>query len=53
MPVGLINGGLGLGMMWGRQKAEAMLSEAGFEMIRVLEIPDDPFNFHFFCRKPR
>ncbi len=53
MPVGLVNGGPGLGMMWGRQKAESMLGAAGFQMIRVLEIPDDPFNFHFFCRKPR
>ena len=53
MPVGLVNGGSGLGMMWGRQKAESMLGAAGFQMIRVLEIPGDPFNFHFFCRKPR
>ncbi len=53
MPVGLVNGGSGLGMMWGRQKAESMLGSAGFKMIRVLEIPGDAFNFHFFCRKPQ
>jgi ubiquinone/menaquinone biosynthesis C-methylase UbiE len=53
MPVGLVNGGTGLGMMWGHQKAKEMLSEAGFEKIRILDIPGDPFNFHFSCRKPQ
>ncbi len=52
MPVGLVNGGLGLGMMWGRQKAVEMLYEAGFKKVDVLEIPDDPFNLHFLCRRP-
>ena len=51
MAVGLVNGGTGLGMMWGREKAEEMLREAGFEDVQVLEIPDDPFNLHYFCRK--
>ena len=51
MPVGLVNGGAGLGMMWGREKAEEMLKEAGFQKVQVLEIPDDPFNFHFLSRK--
>jgi hypothetical protein len=51
MPVGLYNGGSGLGMMWGRQAAEKLLEKAGFRKIQVLEIPDDPFNLHFFCRK--
>ena len=52
MPIGLINGGTGLGMMWGRQKAVAMLEAVGFEKVQVLEIPADPFNLHFFCRRP-
>jgi ubiquinone/menaquinone biosynthesis C-methylase UbiE len=52
MPVGLVNGGTGLGMMWGRQKAVAMLEAVGFEQMQVLEIPADPFNLHFFCRRP-
>ena len=39
-------------MIWGRQKAEQMLREAGFPSVSVEEIPDDPFNLHFFCRKP-
>ena len=51
MPVGLVNGGAGLGMMWGRQKAVKMLEEAGFQNIQVLNIPHDSFNLHFFCTK--
>jgi ubiquinone/menaquinone biosynthesis C-methylase UbiE len=51
MPVGLVDGGTGLGMMWGREKAVEMLSDAGFQQVQILEIPDDPFNLHFFCRK--
>jgi 2-polyprenyl-3-methyl-5-hydroxy-6-metoxy-1,4-benzoquinol methylase len=50
MPVGLQGGGPGLGMMWGRQKAVAMLREAGFEAVTVTEIPNDPFNLHFLAR---
>lgn len=51
LPVGLADGGAGLGMMWGREKAVAMLGGAGFNPIDVLEIENDSFNLHFFCRK--
>jgi 2-polyprenyl-3-methyl-5-hydroxy-6-metoxy-1,4-benzoquinol methylase len=51
MPVGLVDGGQGLGMMWGRQKAVGMLKQAGFKTVQVLKIPDDPFNLHFLCQK--
>jgi len=51
MPVGLVDGGAGLGMMWGREKAVEMLKNAGFQKVQVLEMPDDPFNLHFFCQK--
>ncbi len=51
MPVGMVDGGTGLGMMWGREKAVEMLENAGFQRIRVFEMPDDPFNLHFFCGK--
>ncbi|UCF93842.1 MAG: class I SAM-dependent methyltransferase [Desulfobacterales bacterium] len=51
LPVGLVDGGTGLGMMWGREKAVKMLRDAGFRQVEVLEIPHDPFNLHFFCRK--
>jgi SAM-dependent methyltransferase len=50
LPVGLVDGGAGLGMMWGRQKAVALLKEAGFGQIGVEAIPNDPFNLHFYCR---
>ncbi len=51
MPVGLVDGGTGLGMMWGREKAVEMLGEAGFENVEVLEMEHDPFNLHYLCRK--
>jgi len=51
MPVGLIEGGQGLGMMWGHQKAVEMIEDAGFVQVEVLEIPTDSFNSHFFCRR--
>jgi ubiquinone/menaquinone biosynthesis C-methylase UbiE len=51
MPVGMVNGGTGLGMMWGRDTAVEMLNEAGFKEVQILDIPDDPFNLHFYCRK--
>lgn len=53
LPVGLVDGGAGLGMMWGRERAEEMLARAGFQQVDTLEMPDDPFNLHFFCRKER
>ena len=49
MPVGLNDNGRGLGMMWGKQKATALLKEAGFTEISAEEIPNDPFNLHFLC----
>lgn len=51
MPVGLVDGGAGLGMMWGRQQAEAMLKKAGFRDCLVAPVPEDAFNLHFFCNK--
>ncbi len=51
MPVGLVDGGAGLGMMWGRQQAQKMLKQAGFDPVTVNEIPNDRFNLHFFARK--
>lgn len=51
MQVAMVDGGRGLGMMWGRQKAKAMLEEAGFMNIQELDIPDDGFNLHFMAEK--
>ena len=50
MPVGLNDNGTGLGMMWGQEKAEALLREAGFEHIELTEMEHDPFNLHYLCR---
>lgn len=50
MQVGLVDGGAGLGAMWGRQKALDMLEEAGFDAVEVCEIPTDAFNTHYLCR---
>ena len=51
LPVGLVDGGSGLGMMWGREKAVEMLKAAGFEYVQVHKIPEDPFNLHFLSCK--
>jgi len=50
MPIGLNDSGAGLGMMWGREQAEAMLSEAGFKNIEVIEMEYDAFNLHYLCK---
>jgi len=52
MPVGLSDNGAGLGMMWGRQAAEALLREAGFDNVAPTEMAYDPFNLHYLCRAP-
>ena len=51
MPVGLMDGGAGLGMMWGQEKAVDMLKQAGFSRVEVQNMDVDPFNAHFFCTK--
>jgi 2-polyprenyl-3-methyl-5-hydroxy-6-metoxy-1,4-benzoquinol methylase len=53
MPVGLNDKGRGLGMMWGKEQALAILAQAGFDQVTAVEIPDDPFNLHFFCKNNR
>jgi ubiquinone/menaquinone biosynthesis C-methylase UbiE len=50
LPVGLVDNGAGLGMMWGQEQAVAMLHQAGFSRVDVEAIPEDPFNLHFCCR---
>jgi len=52
MPVGLSDTGTGLGMMWGRQQAQALLEEAGFEQVEPTEMDYDAFNLHYLCRVP-
>lgn len=52
MPVGLNDNGTGLGMMWGQEKAQTLLKEAGFEHIELKEMEHDPFNLHYLCKAP-
>lgn len=49
MPVGLVNNGTGLGMMWGKEKALEMLGQAGFACADAQPIPNDGFNLHFLA----
>jgi len=50
MTVSLAQNGEGLGAMWGREKAEALMSEAGFRSIEVYELPHDFQNNYYVCR---
>jgi ubiquinone/menaquinone biosynthesis C-methylase UbiE len=49
MPVSLAVGGKGLGTVWGEQTARAMLRDAGFGSVEVLDTPR-PQNYMFVCR---
>jgi len=51
MTVSLAEGGLGLGAMWGEEKAREMLAEAGFASVRVERLPHDAQNSYFVVRK--
>lgn len=52
MTVSLAYNGEGLGTVWGRQKAEEMLKEAGFsDKIGVKEVPGDLFNYYYIVRR--
>jgi hypothetical protein len=52
MTVSLAYNGEGLGTVWGRQKAEEMLKEAGFSgKIEVREVPGDIFNYYYIVHK--
>ena len=50
MTVSLAYGGAGLGAVWGIEKAKAMLAEAGFRHVEVLDSPR-PQNCIYVCRK--
>jgi SAM-dependent methyltransferase len=51
MTVSLADGGMGLGAMWGEQKAQEMLSDAGFTSIEVAHVDGDIFNTYFIATK--
>ena len=51
MTVSLAEGGMGLGTMWGREKARAMLRDAGFTRIDIEELAHDPQNDYYVIHK--
>jgi 2-polyprenyl-3-methyl-5-hydroxy-6-metoxy-1,4-benzoquinol methylase len=52
MSVSLAGGGPGLGAMWGREKAIAMLETAGFRDIRIEKLAHDIQNYYYIMVKP-
>jgi len=54
MPVSLAqNGGMGLGAMWGRERAQELLAAAGFCDVCIERIPADIQNEYYICRRER
>jgi hypothetical protein len=51
MSVSLAGGGPGLGAMWGKEKALAMLQDAGFGDVRVEQLAHDIQNFYYITKK--
>jgi ubiquinone/menaquinone biosynthesis C-methylase UbiE len=51
MTVSLAEGGMGLGAMWGEQKAREMLSDAGFTSIEAAHVDGDIGNTYFITTK--
>jgi hypothetical protein len=51
MTVSLAAGGLGLGTMWGQEKALELLRAAGFSEIEIQQLPHDPMNDYYIIRK--
>jgi SAM-dependent methyltransferase len=49
MSVSLAGGGPGLGAVWGKELALEMLAEAGFENVRVEQLPHDIMNYYYIC----
>jgi len=51
MTVSLADGGMGLGAMWGEQKAREMLADAGFTSIQAAYVDGDIMNVYFIATK--
>ena len=51
MTVSLALGGMGLGNMWGEQKAHQMMREAGFTSIQTARVEGDLFNNYYIATK--
>lgn len=50
MTVSLSQGGAGLGCMWGKERALALLAEAGFGEVTVRHTEADPYSDYFVAR---
>ena len=50
MSVSLGRDGLGLGNMWGKEKAMSMLKDAGFTNTTVKEVEGDIFNYYYVAK---
>ena len=53
MTVSLAEGGMGLGTMWGEQKAQEMLTDAGFTSIEAAHVEGDVGNTYFIATRNR
>jgi len=51
MTVSLADNGEGLGAMWGQEKAQQMLTEAGFTRVEVKQLAHDIQNHYYICQK--
>lgn len=51
LPVSLALGGAGLGTVWGEEKAQQMLADAGFTSIDVNHLEGDSLNTYYIARK--
>ncbi len=51
MTVSLAQGGMGLGAMWGKEQALAMLRQAGFKRIDVKTLEHDILNYYYIIHK--
>jgi len=51
MTVSLAEDGMGLGTMWGEQKAREMLRDAGFSSIEVVHVDGDLLSTYFIATK--
>lgn len=52
MPVSLAYDGMGLGAVWGEEKASEMIREAGLELLDIKQTETDPLNNFYIARRP-
>lgn len=51
MTVSLAYGGMGLGTMWGKEKALELLANAGFQQVEIKQLAHDFLNNYYITRK--